>query len=67
MILFFQATAGNIIAVDSKKQLSEQDINKLIWLFGNAQKIDSNSVNGWYIGPRKEMLTPMAKMDIRYS
>ncbi len=58
MILFFQATAGNIIAVDSKKQLSEQDINKLIWLFGNAQKIDSNSVNGWYIGPRKEMLTP---------
>lgn len=58
MILFFQAPAGSLIAVDAKESLSDQDIQKLIWLFGEAQQIQDVKIEGWFVGPRKEMLTP---------
>ena len=58
MILFFQAPAGNLIAVDAKESISDQDIQKLVWLFDGATQIDSEIVEGWFVGPRKEMLTP---------
>ncbi len=58
MILFFQAPAGNLIAVDAKESISDQDIQKLVWLFDDVTKIDSETIKGWFVGPRKEMLTP---------
>jgi phosphoribosylformylglycinamidine synthase len=58
MILFFQSTSGNLIAVSAKNNVSEQDVEKLIWLFGEAQKLNSETIEGWFVGPRKEMLTP---------
>ena len=58
MILFFKTQQETVIAVDSTQALNENDTSKLEWLFGEADLIDGESVNGWFIGPRKEMLTP---------
>jgi phosphoribosylformylglycinamidine synthase len=58
MILFFECDSKNIIAAGTAGKLSETDISKLVWLFGNASRIDHDKVEGLYIGPRKEMITP---------
>ena len=36
MILFFEGSSKNIIAVGTSEKLPEKDIEKLIWLFGDA-------------------------------
>ena len=57
MISFFRTPSKNVIAVQSEKPLSTEDINKLTWLFdGNI--VQCNSVDGFFVGPRKEMITP---------
>lgn len=58
MILFFQGSNGNYIAVDSRQEMAAEDIQKLKWLFGEANQIEQETVQGWFVGPRKEMLTP---------
>jgi phosphoribosylformylglycinamidine synthase len=58
MILFFEAKSGNIIAINALKPITDQGIQKLCWLFDDAVIIDSTTISGWFIGPRKEMLTP---------
>ena len=57
MIYFFKVP-GKIIAVDSQNDLTEQDSEKLLWLFGAKVKPDSDRIEGYFIGPRKEMITP---------
>ncbi len=57
MILFFKGIS-NLIAVDSQTELSDFDLEKLVWLFDNAVLISQNSISGIYVGPRKEMITP---------
>lgn len=58
MILFFQVQEGNYIAVSSKQQINQANIEKLKWLFGNANLIKNQQIDGWFVGPRKEMLSP---------
>lgn len=58
MIIFFHVPGGNYIAVSTKESLSDHNIDKLSWLFGEAEKITGDKVSGWFVGPRKEMLTP---------
>src|SRR5690606_20368680 len=58
MIFFFQSSREKIYALESKNPLSEENINKLNWLFGGAILLDKEEVNGGFIGPRKEMITP---------
>jgi len=58
MILFFQYSPGIIIAAGTHSKISEKDISKLKWLFGNAELIKKESLSGTYIGPRREMITP---------
>lgn len=58
MIIFFETKQKTIIAVQCVENPSEQDITKFIWLFGNAKQIDSQSVDGYFFGPRREMITP---------
>jgi phosphoribosylformylglycinamidine synthase len=58
MIIFFHAQGNNYIAVSAKETLSGENINKLVWLFGEAEKVGNNAIDGWFVGPRKEMLTP---------
>ena len=58
MILFFKTPQNTFIALKSINSLSKGDIEKLIWLFGEAEKLGDEVLNGWFVGPRKEMLTP---------
>ncbi|MDX9726492.1 MAG: phosphoribosylformylglycinamidine synthase [Bacteroidales bacterium] len=58
MILFFESGSGNLIAVGTSTGLPDNDREKLKWLFGDARLVDQNSVNGTFVGPRKEMITP---------
>jgi len=58
MIVFFKGNSNNLIAVGTSGKLVESDIKKLIWLFGEAITVTSEKIDGIYIGPRKEMVTP---------
>ena len=58
MVCFFQSDNQRIIAVDSRSELSQDTLSKLTWLFGNAEKIEKDTVKGHFIGPRREMITP---------
>ena len=58
MILFFECISKNIIAVGTSEILPGQDIEKLLWLFGEATLLSDGKVIGNLIGPRKEMVTP---------
>jgi phosphoribosylformylglycinamidine synthase len=58
MILFFKTPEDTLIALNSINTLTKEDIEKLIWLFGEAKQLDQAVLSGWFVGPRKEMLTP---------
>ena len=58
MISFFGAGNGTVIAVKAKEMLSAENISALGWLFGNATQLEGASVEGKFIGPRREMITP---------
>lgn len=58
MIFFFQKLNKDIIALEKSKEIDNSDIHKLQWLFGDAKIIDALEVNGNFVGPRKEMVTP---------
>ena len=58
MILFFKSKAGSVVAVKSATKLKADDIKALSWLLGNAKLLNSESVEGRFTGPRREMITP---------
>ncbi len=58
MIIFFKAENNRIYAVESVKRPGKTDTDKLVWLFDMAKLLTFNSLEGTYIGPRKEMVTP---------
>lgn len=58
MVLFFKGNTGLVFAVGCKNTLSNQDVEKLEWLFSGAQMIRENELPGFFVGPRKEMITP---------
>jgi len=58
MILFFRGRSNNVFAVQSDKKPEPVDIDKLEWLFSGAKLLDSETITGTFIGPRKEMITP---------
>jgi len=57
MISFFPV-ANRIIAVENDSGLTDNDYEKLFWLFGANTKYGSDHISGYFIGPRKEMITP---------
>jgi phosphoribosylformylglycinamidine synthase len=58
MILFFRGTQASIIAVDIKHVPGDDEIKKLIWLFSGAEFLTHQRLEGTFVGPRKEMITP---------
>lgn len=58
MISFFKTPSQNIIAVQSHSALSQEDIKKLNWLFGNANQLELMGIDRVFIGPRHEIITP---------
>ncbi|MEX2513349.1 MAG: phosphoribosylformylglycinamidine synthase [Cyclobacteriaceae bacterium] len=58
MIFLFQSLNKNVFVVESLQPFSPNEILKLKWLLGNASLLPEPSLEGKYIGPRKEMITP---------
>ncbi len=59
MILFFyNAEEKKLIVVDAQQSVSENDMAKLLWLFGDVKHLDVPGISGFFVGPRKEMITP---------
>ena len=58
MIHFFGNTTSTIFAVQTTKELSNEAIEKLTWLFGNQPKINAASIDAFFIGPRAAMISP---------
>tara|TARA_R110002096_G_C14652384_1_gene726576 strand:- start:2758 stop:6504 length:3747 start_codon:yes stop_codon:yes gene_type:complete len=58
MIHFFGNQYSKVFAVQTAKELSTKNSNKLNWLFGNQPKINMASLDAFFIGPRAAMITP---------
>ena len=58
MILFFQSPTKTVLAVEAAHAFSPEDVQKLVWLFSEAAPLQSETLDGWYVGPRREMITP---------
>jgi len=58
MIYFFRNNNENIIAIQAVEELTSVDISKLEWLFGEAALVEDTEIAGWFVGPRREMISP---------
>ena len=58
MILFFTTPAESVVAVQVEQTLTPADLNALCWLFGEARFEQADRMEGWFVGPRREMVTP---------
>ena len=58
MILFFRTASKSVIATEVNHDLTPEDIEKLSWLYGDAVVEDEKNLKGYFIGPRREMITP---------
>ena len=58
MIQFFHLPAGTVYAVEVDHALTEDERAPLSWLFGQAAAVDSPEIEGRFVGPRREMITP---------
>ncbi len=58
MLLYFKAPHNKYYVVDIISKPEKADIQKLIWLFNGADYLEQDTVDGTFIGPRVEMITP---------
>ena len=58
MILFFRTPQQSVIATAVDHQLNQDEINELCWLYGEAQLVEGERIDGFFVGPRREMITP---------
>ena len=57
-ITFFKTPQESIIATACDHKFTNEDIEKLCWLYGGATVLEGENLNGFFIGPRREMITP---------
>lgn len=58
MILFFKTQSKSVIATEADHKLSEGEISELSWLYGEAKPLAEQQLSGYFVGPRREMITP---------
>ena len=58
MIFFFRTPQQSVIATQANHQLSSSEIEALSWLYGEAAPLTETALKGWFVGPRREMITP---------
>lgn len=58
MILFFRTPSKSVIATEADHRPNDEEIRKLCWLYGGAEPVEGESLAGFFIGPRREMITP---------
>ena len=57
-ITFFRTPEQNVIATQADHLLTQEEIDKLCWLYGGATRIEADTLEGHFVGPRREMITP---------
>lgn len=58
MIHFFRTQQKNVIATEVNHKLSDAEIKELCWLYGDATYLNEENLKGYFVGPRREMVTP---------
>ncbi len=58
MILFFSTPSKSIVAVEMDHMPDCDESGRLCWLFGGAVPEKEENLSGFFVGPRKEMITP---------
>ena len=58
MILFFTTPQKSVIATQVDHRLTDEEVQELNWLYGGAQLVEGETMQGWFVGPRREMITP---------
>ncbi|MEA1786939.1 phosphoribosylformylglycinamidine synthase [Arenibacter sp. GZD96] len=58
MIHFFGDLSTTVFAVQTEGSFSQEDTQKLRWLFADKPKIDRASLDAFFVGPRAAMITP---------
>ncbi len=57
MILFF-SKEQTTYAVETRREFDRSDLEKMEWLFSGAKKVPGEALQGFFVGPRREMITP---------
>ena len=58
MVVFFVTDRATAYAVETDHQFNNAEIEQLKWLFGGATPATSDVIEGTFVGPRKEMISP---------
>jgi len=58
ILFFFSSEDKKVTAVGCQNSFSDENMQKLVWLFNGAKFLDHPGISGYFIGPRKEMITP---------
>ena len=58
MVYFFQFNPVRFYLAETSESLNDLDLRKLSWLFGDAIYLKESKLEGNFVGPRKEMITP---------
>jgi phosphoribosylformylglycinamidine synthase len=58
MIHFFVNQNNTVYAVQTQSEISNEDTQKLNWLFGGARKLNESVLTDFFVGPRAAMVTP---------
>ena len=58
MILFFRTSNRSVIATEIDHQPCQAEIDELCWLYGDAKLEEAQALEGYFVGPRREMITP---------
>ena len=58
MILFFKTPQKSVIATEVDHQLQSDEVKELCWLYGGAELLADERLEGTFVGPRREMVTP---------
>jgi len=58
MISFFEVDSQHFIAASHQSPFKPEESSKLEWLFGAARLLPSDHLDGFFVGPRREMITP---------
>lgn len=64
MIIFFKTPKQTVIAVETNGSLSEESIQKLNWLFGDSILMNETELNGTFVGPRQELISPWSSVAV---
>ena len=58
MIRFFKTPQQSVIATEVDHQLNQDEVKELCWLYGDAEQLEAEQLEGFFVGPRREMVTP---------